>query len=303
MSRFCEALDSGKFLVTAEIEPPKGVDLTGVLDRARALRGMVAAVNVTDQAASILRAAPWAVCLALKQRGLEPIMQVTLGHRNRIAIQADLLAASMLGIENILCMTGDPPASGDHPQAKAVFDLDVVSLIRAAKALEAGADLAGRRLEGSPRFCVGAVANPSAVPLDLELRRLEAKAKAGARFVQTQAVFDVEEFARFMEAARPMGVPVLAGILFLKSAAHARWMSRLPGMRVPGEVVAALERSADPVATCIDLASRTARDLRGLCRGMHLMATGWERHIPAALGRAGLGSETGRLRDQAPCSP
>ena len=274
MSRFADKIESGKFLVTAELEPPKGVDLTKALATADILKDVTDAVNVTDQQASVMRAAPWAICRVLLDRGLEPIMQMTARDRNRIALQSDLLAASILGIENVLCLTGDPTGTGDHPDAKAVFDLNVVAMVEAARSLQDGRDIAGHELQGAPRFCVGAVANP------------------GARFIQTQAVYDLDEFADFIEQTKHLNVAVLAGIILLKSANQARFMNeKIPGIRVPDSLIDEIDGSQDRPATSVEIAARTIRGLQGLCSGVHIMAMGWERHIPAVLRTAGLLAE------------
>ncbi|MEE9285492.1 MAG: methylenetetrahydrofolate reductase [Dehalococcoidia bacterium] len=292
MSRFADKIESGKFLVTAELEPPKGVDLAKALATADLLRSVTDAINVTDQQASVMRAAPWAVCRVLLDRGLEPIMQMTARDRNRIALQSDLLAAAILGIENVLCLTGDPTGTGDHPDAKPVFDLNVVAMVEAAATLQRGQDIAGHQLQGAPRFCVGAVANPGARPLEPELVKLEKKVKAGARFIQTQAVYDLNEFADFVEQTKHLDVAVLAGIILLKSGNQARYMNEhIPGIHVPDHLIEEIESSQDRPETSVEIAARTVKGLRGLCQGVHLMAMGWERHIPAVLKTAGLLSE------------
>ncbi|MCI0768912.1 MAG: methylenetetrahydrofolate reductase [Chloroflexi bacterium] len=292
MSRFADKIESGKFLVTAELEPPKGVDLTKALATADILKDVTDAVNVTDQQASVMRAAPWAICRVLLDRGLEPIMQMTARDRNRIALQSDLLAASILGIENVLCLTGDPTGTGDHPDAKAVFDLNVVAMVEAARSLQDGRDIAGHELQGAPRFCVGAVANPGARPLEPELVKLEQKVEAGARFIQTQAVYDLDEFADFIEQTKHLNVAVLAGIILLKSANQARFMNeKIPGIRVPDSLIDEIDGSQDRPATSVEIAARTIRGLQGLCSGVHIMAMGWERHIPAVLRTAGMLAE------------
>ena len=211
MSKFADALSSGSFVVTCELNPPKGVDLGRLYEKAEMLKGLVTAFNITDSAGSIMTMAPIAVAHLLLDRGIEPILQITSRDRNRLALQSELLAAYSLGIRNVLCMTGDPPGGGDHQDAKAVFDLDAVGLLRAARALESGRDPAGKELTEAPDFCVGAVVNPGATDLDKELQRMEEKIEAGAVFFQTQAVYDAAPFEKFMETARGFGVPVLAG--------------------------------------------------------------------------------------------
>ena len=289
MSSFSEAIQSGKFVITAEVEPPKGTDLSKVYAMADILRDMTDAVNVTDQQASVMRAAPWAVCRMLKDRGLDPIMQMTARDRNRIALQSDMLAAAILGIENVLCLTGDPTGTGDHPDAKPVFDLDVVAMVKAARSLSEGSDMAGHDLQGAPNLFVGAVANPGAKPLEPELVKLEKKVEAGARFVQTQGVFDVEEFATFREQTKHMPVAVLAGIIMLKSANQARFMNEnIPGIRVPDDLIQEIDAAENKGDKSIEIAARTIRQLQGLAEGVHLMAMGWERRLPAVVEAAGI---------------
>lgn len=289
MNRFSEALKSRKFVITAEVEPPKGVDLHRVVERAGILKGLVDAVNVPDQPSSIMRAAPWAISRVLLDLGMDPIMQMTTRDRNRIAIQSDLLGASILGIENILCLSGDPTGMGDHPDAKAVFDLHAVALLQAAGGLQSGHDLGGHALAGSPTFCLGAAADPGREPLEDEIARLRAKAGAGARFIQTQPVFDIERFARFMEAAASLDVAVLAGVLLLKSGDQGRSLnSRVPGIRIPERLIARMDAANDRQATSVEIAAEIIGQVRPLCRGVHIMALGAEKNIPAVLQASGL---------------
>ncbi len=289
MSRLADAIASGKFLVTAEIAPPKGVNISKAVEDAMLLSRWVSGMNVTDQQASIMRMAPLALCRILKDKGVEPIMQMTCRDRNRIALQSDLLGAAALGIENVLCLTGDPTGTGDHPDAKPVFDVDVVTLIRAASTLQAGTDLAGNKLDGAPQFLLGCVATPGATPLEPELVKLEKKVQAGARFVQTQAVYDLAEFERFMAFAKKLNVAVLGGIILLKSGNQARFMTKnIPGVRVPDALVQEMDAAPNKVEACVSIASRTIKALRGMCQGAHIMAIGWERHVPAVVEAAGL---------------
>src|SRR3989338_680251 len=196
---FKEKIQAGKFLVTSEIGPPKGIETKTLLEDAELIRNRVDAINVTDLQSSVMRLGSLAVCSLLKQKGLEPIFQVTCRDRNRLALQSDILSAAALGIENILILTGDHPTCGDHPQAKPVFDLDSVQLLEAIKTLQSGFDMAGKPLKGIPKFCVGAVVNPGAEPIEPELIKLEKKIRAGAEFFQTQAVYEVEKFKNFMD--------------------------------------------------------------------------------------------------------
>ncbi|MCS7207172.1 MAG: methylenetetrahydrofolate reductase [Dehalococcoidia bacterium] len=289
MSRFRDALTAGRFVVTVELNPPKGTDLSEMLSKAQALRGMVDAFNLTDCTGARMAMAPIAPARFLLDHGLEPILQITGRDRNRIAIQAELLAAAALGIHNIAVMSGDPPGTGDHPEAKAVFDLEAIGILKAASALMEGHDLAGNPLKGAPQFHLGAVVNPGAKDLDKELQRLEEKIAAGARFFQTQAIYEPDKFSTFMKRVEHYRLPFLAGIIVLKSAAMARNLNQnLPGVFIPEPLIAELEKAPDRTAASIALAARIIRAVRPLCQGVHIMAIGWERHIPSILAQAGL---------------
>ena len=289
MTSFAEALESGRFLVTAELTPPKGTDLSDLLRKAEALRGWVDAFNLTDSASAVMTMAPIGAAHAVKRLGLEPILQVTGRDRNRIALQADLLAASALGVSTVLCMSGDPPGAGDHPEAKGVFDLDVTSLLRAVVALDAGKDMMGNALKGAAPLCPGAVVNPGADDVDRELRRMEEKVASGARFFQTQAVYEPAAFRAFMARAKAFGVPVLAGFIVLKSGDMARRLNAtLPGVSVPEGLVAELDGAEDRAAKSVEIAGRIIGELRDVCQGVHIMAIGWEARIPAILQAAGI---------------
>ena len=289
MHPFSETLESGKFVVTAELNPPKGTDLRSLLERAELLRGWVDALNLTDSAGATMTMSPIAAAYELLGCGIEPIVQFTGRDRNRIALQADMLAASALGVTNLLCMSGDPPGAGDHPDAAGVFDLRAETLLEAASKLNAGTDLYGNRLSGAPSLFPGAVVNPGADDAERELARMEEKIRLGAAFFQTQAVYDPAAFESFMSRAGGSGVPVLAGIIVLKSARMARYLNeRLPGVHVPQPLIDEMEAATDPGGAGVEIAARLIRDLLGVCRGVHVMAIGWEARIPAILAAAGL---------------
>ena len=289
LGRFDEALYSDKFVITAELNPPKGTDLNRLYEKADLLKDMVAAFNVTDSAGSIMSMAPIAVSHLLQDQGIDTILQITGRDRNKIALQSELLAASALGVTNILCMSGDPPGAGDHPDAKAVGDLDALGLLRAARCLNMGKDLAGAEIKGSPTFFPGAVANPGALDMDTELKRMEGKVKAGAAFFQTQAVYETSKFEQFMSVARQFGVPVLAGLIILKSAKMAHNLNaNLPGVTVPDEFITLLDNSEDRSATSVEIIAKIIRDIQGMCNGVHIMAIGWESKIPQILAAAGV---------------
>ena len=285
-----EVLESGKSAVTVQIDPAKGVDVTEFLNSAELLRGKVNAVNVSDQQSAVMRLGSLAGCCLLKQRGIEPVLHMTCRDRNRIALQSDLLNAYVLGLENILCLTGDNIDFGDHrQQAKPVFDLDgSASLLQAARGLEQGKDLAGKELRGAPRFFLGACVTPGAEPVESELIKMEKKAKAGAQFFQTRAIYEPKKFETFMQEAKKLNVPVLVGIMLLKSASMARFMNRnVAGIYVPDELLDEMEEAEDKVQKSIEIAARLINEMKDMCQGIHIMAMGWEFRVAAVLNAAG----------------
>ena len=288
MSHLSKLLQSGNFVVTAEINPPKGVDMTDTLSRVDVLSGLVDAVNLTDHPGSHMSVSPLALAPLIQERGLEAILQVTCRDRNRIAIQGDLLAAHVLGVENVLCLTGDPVGSGDHPEAKTVFDLDSIRLLAAAASLNGGTDMGGNRLRGAPSFYLGAAVNPFASELADEIIRMEEKVSAGARFFQSQAVFDTTQLAEFMAIVKSLGAPVIAGVILLKSGEMARNMNQnIPGVLVPDDLIAEMDSAQDKAQAGIQIAARIIREARDICDGVHIMAIGWERYIPQVLEMSG----------------
>jgi len=279
-----ESLASGKFVMTSEIGPPKGTNIEEMMADAELLRGRVDGINVTDLQSSVMRLGSMAVCHLLKEKGLEPILQVTCRDRNRLGLQADLLSASVLGIKNVLALTGDYASLGDHPQAKPVFDLDSVSLIGVIKKLEAGTDMVGNPLHGAPKFFVGAVVNPGGNPVEAQILKMEKKIKAGASFFQTQAVYDIGAFEKFIKQVAPFKVPVLAGIILLKSAGMARFMNKnVAGVFVPEPLIQRMAKAEDRVKTSIEIAAELIRELKNMCQGIHIMPIGWESKVPAVL--------------------
>ena len=285
-------LAAGGFLATTELTPPKGTDVAPLLATAQRLRGAVDAFNLTDSHSARMSLAPLAAARRLLDAGIEPIVQMTARDKNRIAIQADMLAAAALGVSNVTLMTGDAPAHGDHPEAKAVFDLDSSELIAAAQTLNGGRDLAGNALKGAPDLCIGAVVNPGAADLDLELKRMAAKVEAGARFFQTQAIYDVAAFEGFRERLERFGlgqVVVLAGVIPLKSVSMARYLNaNVPGIEVPEALIREIAEAADTAAASVAIAAGTIAAVRPLCHGVHLMALGREAWIPTIMAQAGL---------------
>jgi len=284
-----EKAKSGKFIVTAEVGPPKGVDIQEMLHDAELMQGRIDAFNVTDQQSSVMRVGSLAISRLLKERGMEPVLQMTCRDRNRIALQSDLLSASVLGIENVLALTGDFVALGDHPQAKPVFDLDSVSLLLAAQDLEQGRDLAGNELKGAPKFCLGAVVTPGADPLEPQIIKMEKKVEAGAQFFQTQAVYEPEKFGEFMKVVAHLNVPVLVGIVLLKSVGMARFMNKnVAGVHVPDSLIEEMDKAENRAQKSIEIAARLINEMQSMCQGVHIMAIGWEKRVPEVLDAAGI---------------
>lgn len=287
------AFEAGEFVITSEVGPPKGIDVAEMLETAELLRGRVHALNVTDNQAAVMRLCTLAACVHLKEAGHEPVYQITCRDRNRLAMQSDLLGAASFGIDNVLALTGDHVIVGDHPEAKAVFDLESVQLLQVVEKLNAGTDMAGKELHGTPVFYPGAVVTPDSVPLKPQLAKFEKKVAAGARYFQTQAVYDADSFKRFMGVARRFDVKVLAGIVVLRSARMAAFMNKnIPGINVPNAIVAELEASEDPATTGIEIAARFIDDVREHCDGVHIMAIGAEHLVPKILDTAGLSAVT-----------
>jgi len=289
---FREAVDSGKFLITAEIGPVKGTEIAGLLEDAELMKGKVDAINVTDLQSSVMRLGSMAVCHLLKDHGIDPVFQLTCRDRNRLSLQSDLLSAWVLGIRNVLALTGDHPTLGDHPQAMPVFDLDSVSLLRVIRRLNEGFDMMGNELKGATDFFPGAVVNPGAdteAAFEMQIIKMEKKIEAGARFFQTQGIFDLDLFERFMKRIDGFKTPVLGGVILLKSAGMARFMNKnVAGVFVPEPIIKEMEETKDKVKTSIEIAARLIKGLKDLCEGVHIMAIGWEKRIPAVLEEAGL---------------
>lgn len=280
MASLRELLQTGQFVITAEMEPPKGTDLSHLLSTARFLKGKVQAANVTDNQRAVMRLSSLGGAVVLIRAGLEPILQVTCRDRNRLALQSDLLAAWVLGVRNVVVMTGDPVEVGDHPQAKPVFDVNSTSLLQLIARLNQGSDDAGHPLEGKTDFFCGATVNPCIEPLEPELQRFEEKVEAGARFFQTQAIYDLEAFARFMEFARRLPVSILAGLIPLRSARMARFLNeKVPGIRVPAVMIAEMDKAADPQQKGLEIALGLVEGLKDLCQGIHLMVVGKEKNF------------------------
>ena len=291
--RITELFDNGQFVVTAEVGPPKGIHLGHLVDEAKEYLSGITAVNVTDNQSSVMRTSTLATCAMMKNAGLTPIYQATCRDRNRLALQSDLLGAAALGIENILCLTGDHTKMGDHPGAKPVFDLDSVSLLYTASQLEKGVDLAGNPLVGEPpKFAKGAVVSPISDSVDAQLAKMERKVMAGADYFQTQAVFEPEKFIAFMEKAKQFGKPVQLGVIIPKSAGMAKFMNKnVAGVHVPQWMIdelAADKEKAKAGITGVELAAKVIKECRPYCQGLHIMALGWEAKVPQLLELAGI---------------
>lgn len=288
---FKQKLEQGQFVVTSEIGPPKGTDIKQSIEEAVLIKDRVDAINVTDLQSSVMRVGSLAICRLLIEKGIEPILQLTCRDRNRLALQSDLLSASVLGIKNVLLLTGDHPALGDHPEAKPVFDLDSVQLIQVAKALTEGKDMKGNELKGKPEFFMGAVVNPGADPLEPEIIKMEKKIDAGAQFFQTQAVYDIELYKRFLDKIKHLNTKVLAGIVVLKSAAMAKFMNEnVAGVYVPQNLIDEISKVSkeDRPKKSVEIAARIIKELKPLSRGIHLMPLGWDKYVPSILDQAGL---------------
>lgn len=277
-------------MVTSEIGPPKGIETAKLLEDAELIRNRADAINVTDLQSSVMRLGSLAVCGLLKQKGFEPIFQMTCRDRNRLALQSDLLSAAALGIENLLILTGDHTTLGDHPDAKPVFDLDSVQLLDVVRKLQAGTDMRGNKLDGAaPKFCVGAVVNPGADPIEPQILKMEKKIEVGAEFFQTQAVYDLKTFENFLAKTKHLKVPILAGIVLLKSAGMAKFMNNnVAGVSVPDSLIKEMQETKDKIATSVEIASRLIKELKPMCQGIHIMPIGWDKVVPKVLDASGL---------------
>ncbi|MFZ2447899.1 MAG: methylenetetrahydrofolate reductase [Syntrophobacteraceae bacterium] len=292
---FKEVLGSGKFVITSEIGPPKGTNLDKMIHHVDLLKDQVDALNVTDHQSSVMRFPSLGGALIVKERGGEPILQMTCRDRNRLALQADLLFAYSRGIRNVLCLTGDAVVVGDHKHAKGVFDLDSSQLLAAVRTLETGKDVGGNDLDGAVQFCAGAIVTPEANPIEPQLIKFEKKIQAGAEFIQTQAIYDLENFTRFMDYARPFGVKVLAGIILLTSWRMAEFMNKnVPGVMVPQALIDEMKAApkGEALKTGIRIAGRMIARIReeSICDGVHVMAIGREELVPDILREAGIGN-------------
>lgn len=284
-----DVLASGRLAITTEVIPPKGIDLAALLGRLRHVRGLVHAVDVADHPRAVARMSNLAVARLVSEQGLDPVLVVTCRDANVLALQGKLLGAHALGIENILCVRGDPPAGGDHPQTTGVYELTSAELVRVARSLARGVDAAGNPLRGAPRLHVGAIVDPGAEDLAAEIAAMEEKAAAGAEFFQTQAVYDVETYRRFRRAAAHIQVPVLAGLFLVESAAMARRLNAtMRGSHVPDELIRRLDASANPLGEVADTLAEVARELAPVTAGLHIMSLNRLDIVAGIIRRAGL---------------
>jgi 5,10-methylenetetrahydrofolate reductase len=287
-----QALESGKFVVTAEVAPGKGTDVKHLLEEASVIKERVDAVNVTDLQSSVMRLGSLTFSHFLTEMGVDPVYQVTCRDRNCLALQSDLLSAWALGIKNVLALTGDHPALGDHPKARPVFELDSVSLLDVIGKLNSGVDMVGNELQGSPGFLAGAVVNPGAdneAAMELQIMKMEKKVEAGAKFFQTQAVYDLDAFEKFMQRVKGLDAKILGGIILLKSVGMARYMNKnVAGVFVPEPLIQEMKAAEDKAEASKAIAVRLIKGMQDLCDGVHIMALGWEKKIPAILDEVGL---------------
>jgi methylenetetrahydrofolate reductase (NADPH) len=292
-SSFKKALKSGKFLVTSEVAPPKGTNLEKMHHHIELLKDKVDAMNVTDHQSSVMRFPSLGGVLIVKEMGGEPILQMTCRDRNRLALQADLLFAASRGIHNVLCLTGDSVILGDHKEAKGVYDIDSSQLLATIRRLEKGKDLGGNDIDGNVSFCAGAIVTPEANPLEPQLIKFEKKIEAGAEFIQTQAVYDLDNFKKFMEYAKQFPVKILAGIILLTSAPMARFMNKnVAGVNVPQDLIDEMASAPKGMALDkgIEIAGRMIKRIKKekMCDGVHIMAIGREELVPDIISAAGL---------------
>lgn len=307
-SNLKRVLESGKFAVTAECGPPKGADRRVIEEKAKILKDWVDGANVTDNQTAVTRMSSLAACAILKSLDLDPVFQLTCRDRNRIALQSDILGAYALGLRNILCLTGDHHSAGNHPQAKGVFDLDSVHLIETMRQMrDAGLFLSGDKLEGErPAMFIGAVENPFAPPYPFRAIRLKKKIEAGAEFIQTQIVYNVQRFREFMARADDLGVLdkvyILAGVSPIKTPGAAKYMrDNVPGMDVPSEIVSRMEAAGkgledkktraeawkqEGIKICVEIIQQL-KEIQGVA-GVHIMAIEWEEAVPQIVAQAGL---------------
>ncbi|MGA2955416.1 MAG: methylenetetrahydrofolate reductase [Thermodesulfobacteriota bacterium] len=278
----CEIIKRRKFVVTCEIDSPKGINIEEFLDKADMVKDYVDAIHIGDNQRAVMRAAPLAICHVLKEKQIETIMELSAQYRNRLALQADLLGAAILGVENILLTKGFDPSIGDHAEAKPVLDLDCVALVKTAVTLTKGVDMTGHALNEAPNFCLGVTAVPELETDGAHLAELKEKISLGASYIQTQPIYEPEVLEKFLESISGLNVPVIVGHMMLKSASMARFInSNLPGVTVPERLIRELEGlSRDQLLRkSLQVSIELLRKMKPLCQGVHLIPAGWERYI------------------------
>jgi methylenetetrahydrofolate reductase (NADPH) len=284
-----EQLKSGRFLTIVEALPPKGVDVKGFEEQLIPLKGRVEAIYVPSLQGGVMRMSSWVAGRYLLDRGYETICEISCAHQNRVAVQAELLGAYHLGIENIMAVMGDDPKLGDHPEAKAVFDIDILELLGGIRNLQEGHDMSGGDLEGAPRFCVGTKVDASVrgKGLDAEMRAMEQMVGLGAEFFVTTTVYDLAQFKAFMQKAKTFGVPIIAGLMVLKSAGMARYINKhVEGVVVPEAIIERLMKAPDKIMASIEIAAEIIKGIKGMCQGVSIISMGWEDKAPAILDAA-----------------
>lgn len=284
-----ELYKTKKFIITAEIFPPKGTNTENLLKKAAILKNHIDAVNVTDNQRSCMRLGALGVSKVLLDSGIEPIYQITCRDRNRLALQSDLLTASVLNIKNVLILSGDHPKNGDHPDAKPVYDLDSIQLIQAASGLNSGKDMSGNKLDGSTDFCIGAVVNPTVEPIELQMIPMEKKIEAGAKFFQTQVAFDAKPFENLMNYLEKSGlrnkVKIIGGVFLLKSLKMIDFMKKIPGVSIPDAITGRISKSDNQLNEGIKICAESIKTIKNFLDGVHIMAINSEELIPEILSK------------------
>ncbi|MBM4305521.1 MAG: 5,10-methylenetetrahydrofolate reductase [Deltaproteobacteria bacterium] len=288
---FKEQLDSGKFVVTAELQPPKGIDLSEAYEYAERWKGRLDAINVPDLQNAIMRLGSLSVCSLLKEKGVEVIYNLSCSNQNRLALQSELLNASALGLKNLLLLQGDPPSIGDHFEAQPVSDLDVMGLLGAAKRLQEGYDLMGNDLKGKPVFFVGTQVNAAAKGhvLDLEMMDMEKKIRQGSNFFFTGSIYEPGLLENFVKKVAHFKVPIIVSITLLKSVGMARYINKhVEGTSIPDPIIDRLLKASDKQRTSIEIAGDLIRTVKPLCQGIQIIPLGWESLVTALLDQVGL---------------
>jgi len=281
-----EIVKRRKFIVTCEIDSPKGINTEEFFTKVAIVREHIDAICIGDNQRAVMRASPLAICHALKERKIEPIMELSAQYRNRLALQADLLGAAILGVENVLLSKGFDPAMGDHAEAKSVLDLDCVALVKTAVSLTQGVDMVGHALNEAPNFCLGVTAVPDLATGGAHLAELNEKISMGASFIQTRPIYEPEVLERFLESINGLNVPVIVGHMILKSASMARFInSNLPGITVPENLIKGLEGLPRDqlLRKSLQISVELLRKMKPLCQGVHFIPAGWERYIPGII--------------------